>query len=160
MKERFGHARVMLLVLCLVLCAFYTRAVNTDKTMDIPVERVFAQAAATTASPSGAAVYRTQRDTQRSEEYAALSALAQQDEKAAQRLEMLIHRSEQELAVESALAAMGESKAVCAVREGAVTICVSSRLDERQAQAIIELCARLTGVDVEKVFILDECGYL
>ncbi len=160
MKKRFQRAYATLLLLCLVLCMAYTHSVNTEKVMDIPVERVFAQAAPDSEPLSGAEAYRKQRDSQRSEEYAALSALAQQDEKAAQRLEMLLARSEQELAIESALAAMGEINAVCAVREGAVTVCVGSRLEERQARAIIELCAQLAGVEAKNVFILDECGYL
>ena len=146
------------LLLTAVLSAFYLRAAGDRRQSALPVQRVFALVS--TPAPAGGEAYRGQRDALRSEEYQALSALAREDEKAAALLQELIDRAEKELAVEAALAAMGQEKAVCALREEAAILCVQGQLSSRQAQTITTLCTRLTGVAAENVLILDECGYL
>ena len=155
MKRTYRHIAATLLTLCAVLSAFYLRAGGEPRRSPIPVQRVFSAAEAQRPPD-----YRAQREAQRAEELQALSGLADSDERAAEALRALIARAEGELAVEAALSAMGYENAICAIREDAAAICVAQAMDAGQAQRVIELCAGLTGVDAEKVFILDECAYL
>lgn len=156
MRERGKqHVLMTLLLLCAVLSAFYLRSEADRPGTSIPVQQVFLRAAATEAPD-----FRQQRQTQRAEELAALSALAQQDAGLNEQLQRLVERAEAELAVESALAAMGYPQAACALREDAAAVCLPEKLDAARAQAVIELCARLTGLPAENVFILDGNAHL
>ena len=156
MKMRLSRGIMTALLLCAVLSAFYLRAENTRPVTSIPVERVFARVVPTQA-PAGE---KRQRDDQRAQEIAALSSLAVQDQAAAEALRELVERAENELAVESALSAMGHAGAMCSLRAGAAAVCVKDTLNADEARKIIELCARIAQIDAEKVFILDECAYL
>ena len=156
MKRRLSRGLMTALFLCAVLSAFYLRAESARPVTAIPVERVFAQVSAAP-EPAGE---KQKRDAQRSQEMAALGVLAAQDESAGQALRELVERAENELAVESALSALGYSDAMCSLRAGAAAICVREKLNADDARKIIELCAHIAQVDPEKVFILDECAYL
>ncbi|MBQ9299474.1 MAG: SpoIIIAH-like family protein [Clostridia bacterium] len=156
MRRRLSRGLMTALFFCAVLSAFYLRTENTRPVSAIPVERVFARVAVTQA-PVGE---KQRRDDRRSQEMAALSALAGQDAAAADALRALVERAENEMAVEDALSAMGHAGAMCSLRPGAAAVCVKDKLKADQAQKIIELCAQIAQIDAEKVFILDECAYL
>lgn len=156
MKKRLSRGLMTALMLCAVLSAFYLRSENERAVGVIPVERVFLRGSVTPA-PLGE---RQRRDDQRGQELAALGALAAQDEAAAALLQKLVERAENEQAVESALSALGYEGAMCSLRSDAAAICVKERMDAAQAAQIIELCARIAGVEAENVFVLDECAYL
>lgn len=144
-----GFAAAVVIIASLLL---YLYAGGNAKTK-IPVEKVFAHVQAATEAPRATAVFRQQREEQRQAEMAALKD-------APERLARLVARAEAELAIEGALAAMSLKDAVCAVRDGAVTVCVSERLNDQQVQAIAQTAAQLADISLENVFILDECGYL
>ena len=144
------------LLLCAVLSAFYLRAEGDRTVSALSVERVFLHAAVTAAPVSE----RQRRDDQRSAEMAALSALADREPQGAETLQALVERAENELAIENALAAMGQGNALCSLRREAASVCVKNTLNAAQAQAVIELCAQMAGIVPEKVFILDGCAYL
>lgn len=152
MNSRIRRGISTMLFLCLVICAFYLREASQPEYMRLPVTQVI--------SVVEEKSYRADRDRRRSEEMTALTALAQTgDAQAGAYLKTLVERSEKELAVESALESMGYATAVCAVREGAVMVCVEAALDASCAQRIIEVCEKITGECAENVFILDEKRY-
>lgn len=159
MKRRLSRGIMTLLFLCVVLSAFYMRESTQPQYMEIPVTQVLTYVTpASTQTPAQA--YRQEREQQRQKETEVLSQLIQSgDETAKAYLETLMQRMESELAVENMLKGLGYESAVCAVREGAVMICVGKVLDEKTAQTIIELSEKITGECVENVFILDENGY-
>lgn len=155
MDGRFSRGVMAALLLCAALSAYYLRAQRAERVSAIPVERVFARVSATQALG-----YRQQRDQQRAQELAALTALAETDDTAKRALEALISRMEDERAVEGALAALGSGEAVCVCRAEEAVLYVREALESDRAQAVIELCARITGFEPENVFILDGCAYL
>lgn len=158
MKKKFDRAIITLLMLCFGMSAFYLREQSQPKKMSIPVTQVLSYAV--NATPTPLESYLEQKEKERTESKAALAQLAERgDEEAGAYLLMLIERGEKELAVESALAAAGFASAVCAVREGAVTVCVQQTVQAEQAQWITQACENITGECAENVFILDESGY-
>ena len=156
MKDPREHILVTALLLCAVLSAFYLRAASARRASDIPVERVFVTVSASPA-PLG---YSQRREEQRGQEMAALSALAGEDAAAATLLREMVETAESERAVENTLRAMGYGQTVCAIRRGAATLCVSGAVSAAQAQTLVQVCAHLTGISEDQVFILDECAYL
>ena len=156
MKGRLSRAAMAALLLCAVLSAFYLRAFSARRVSEIPVERVFARVKPTEALMS----YRERRDAERASEIAALSALAPEDAAASDALRALIERAENERAVEGALAAMGQERAVCVLRRDSAALYIPGTLTAAQAQAIVALCGGIAGTEPENVFILDECAYL
>lgn len=157
MQARLRQGWATLLFLCAVLCAFYMREHAQPDYMQIPVRQVLAYVSETK-SPD--VQYREEREVQRTQEMAALSALAQSgDQQAGSYLQTLVQWAELELAAEAALEAMGYERVVCAVRENSVFVCLWEALEASSAQKIIELCEKITGAGAENIFILDECGY-
>lgn len=160
MKKRAYRALSTFLMLGFVLSAFYLREQSQPRQMQIPVTQVLSYAVNTTPTPSPIASYQQKKEKERAESLSALAQLSESgDEAAGQYMLLLIERGEKELAVESALAAAGYAQAVCAVREGAVTVCIQETLDSSQAQWIVEICEKITGECAENVFLLDESGY-
>lgn len=160
MKKKSARVLSTLLMMCFVLSAFYLREQSQPKPMQIPVTQVLSYAVQTTTSPTPLESYQMQKEKERAESLAALAQLSESgDETAEKYMLLLIERGEMELAVESALAAAGFENAVCAVREGAVTVCVQERIDGEKAQWLIEICEKITGECAENVFLLDESGY-
>ncbi|MBQ7455118.1 MAG: SpoIIIAH-like family protein [Clostridia bacterium] len=160
MKRYYRKAAAMALTLCAVLSAFYLRAAGDRRQMTVPVQRVFAVVSTPSPAVSGAASWKAERALQREEEIDALQTLASTDARAAEELRALVARSEGELAVEQALAALGYADPFCALRDNAVSVCLSGMITAEEAQKIMEICERLTGVPAENVFILDACGNL
>ena len=97
---------------------------------------------------------------QRREEMAALTAIASQDSRAADQLRQLVDTAQAERAVEDTLLSMGYGNAVCILRQNRVTVCLGGALTAEQAQSVTAVCAHLTGIPTDFVFILDECAYL
>lgn len=160
MKRKFNRALGMLLMLCFVTSVFYLRETSQPQYMEIPITQVLSHAVYTSPSPTPVESFQTQREKERAESMSALAQLAESgDAEAGEYLLLLIERGEKEQAVESALAAAGFVSAVCAVREGAVTVCVQQNLNASQAQWIAEVCEKVTGECAENVFLLDESGY-
>lgn len=158
MKKKFDRAVIILLMLCFGMSVFYLREQSQPKKMRIPVTQVLSYV--TNATPTPIESYQVQKEKERTESMAALAQLAESgDEEAGEYLLLLIERGEKELAVESALAAAGFVSAVCAVREGAVTVCVQQEVQAEKAQWIAQVCENITGECAENVFILDESGY-
>ena len=156
MKHPREHIWMTLLLLCAVLSAFYLRGQSDRPASALPVERVFV-----TVSPTPVPVgFRQQREDERQEEIAALSALASQDDRAAEQLRALLETAESERAVEETLLSMGYGNTVCVLRGGGVTVCLGGALTADQAQAVTEVCAHLTEIAADRVFILDECAFL
>ena len=160
MKNRLYRGTATLLLLCAVLCAFYLRERSQPTYMQLPVTQVLSYAVTPEMTPSPDDAYRQQRERQRQEEMAALKQLSQAgDDAAGALLQTLIERAEIELAIETVLQAQGYDKAICAVRENAVMICLNEHIKMAQAQQIMEICMKLSGECAENVFILDENGY-
>ena len=156
MKKRVIYG---LLALIAAGCAFCLRERSRPQDMHIPVTQVFSHVPEPTVSPLER--FGDTREKERQEAFTVLKSLSGQgDAQAEDYLFKLMERREQELAVEGALAAMGYAQSVCAVRESAVSICLQGKLEGSQAQAMIELCMKITGECAENVFLLDECGYL
>lgn len=155
MRKRVSRGAMAALMLCAALSAFYLREEGADRVGAIPVERVFARVTVTQAPD-----YRQQRERQRAEEMAALTALAEKDETAAGALAELISRAENERAVEGALASLGHGEAVCVLRRRDAALYVREKLGGSDAQKIIEICSRIADIPPENVIILDECAYL
>lgn len=143
-----------------LMCAFALSRmwVTAAHETAIPVTQVFA--AVHTEAPTAVEIYRIQRDVQRTQELEVLAALAANDERANVYMRELIAKNETELAVESMLFAQGMTEAVCALQGDRLTVYVPVRLDEKAAQRLIHLCAQAAEMDVQKVFLLDENGYL
>jgi len=159
-KKWGGQAAAALLTICFAAAVFLMRDGMQPEKMNVPVTQVMQYVAPAAPSPEPLAVFRAQREQTRSQTSQALADLAQTgDEHAQNELTALIERTENELAIECALAALGHAQAVCAVREGAVVICLKEALTNAQAAAILELSENLTGECAENVFLLDECGY-
>lgn len=156
MKRPREHIVITLLLLTAVLSAFYLRGQSFRPASAIPVERVFVTITPTPA-PAG---LRQQRENQRREELAALSALAAQDDRAAEQLRVLVETADSERAVEDALLSGGYGNTVCLLRGEGATVCVGGILTAEQARHVTEICAHLTGISADRVFILDECAYL
>lgn len=160
MRENALRAIKIILSLALVVSVFCLRRAAQPEKMEIPVTQVFSYVPRATALPSPLEEYHLQREKTRAEDIAALTKLAENGDIAAKEYMLAaISRHEKETAVEGALAAAGYAKAVCAVRDGAVTICVSERLDTASAQSILEICQIITQECPENVFLLDESGY-
>lgn len=146
------------LALCLTAAFALCGQGGEPEKMEIPVTRVFAHVPAATATPLQQ--FKTQRRQETETEIAALRAAAQAGDAAAgEYLAQVIQRRETERAVESALAALGYADAVCAVREGAVMVCLQQGAEAAAAQQVIEISKNLSGECAENVFLLDECGY-
>lgn len=160
MKKWFSQIVSAALMLCLAWSAFYLREQSQPEQMRIPVTQVLSYSVPVTPSPTPVESFQLQRETERTQSMTVLARLSENgDENAGEYLLQLIERGEKEQAIESALAAAGYVPAVCAVRDGAVTICLQQRIDAAQAQWMIELCEKTTGECAENVFILDESGY-
>lgn len=156
MKRPGEHILMTLLLLTAVLSAFYLRGQRERPASAIPVQRVFVTVSPTP-QPLG---YRQQREAQRQEEMAALTALAAQDDRAAEQLRQLVERAAAERDVEDTLFSMGYGNAVCVLRKEGATVCLGGSLTAEQAEAVSAVCAHLTGIPTDLVFILDECAYL
>lgn len=160
MRENALRVIKIILSLALVVSAFCLKDAAQPEKMEIPVTQVLSYVPQPTETPSPLESYRTQREKARTEDIAALTKLAENGDAAAKEYMLAaIARHEKETAVEGALAAAGYSGAVCAVREGAVTICVAERVDAASAQSILEICQIITEECPENIFLLDECGY-
>ena len=90
MRHPKEHIWMTLLLLTAVLSAFYMRGQTARPVSAIPVQRVFV-AVSPTPLPAG---FRQQREAQRREEVAALTALASQDSQAAERLRRLLETAD------------------------------------------------------------------
>ncbi|MBR1607632.1 MAG: SpoIIIAH-like family protein [Clostridia bacterium] len=156
MRHPKEHIWMTLLLLTAVLSAFYLRGQTARPVSVIPVQRVFV-AVSPTPLPAG---FHQQREAQRREEVAALTALASQDSQAAERLRRLLETAEAERAVEDTLLSMGYGNTVCVLRNEGATVCLGGALTAEQAQAVAGICAHLTGISADRVFLLDECAYL
>ena len=156
MKRPGEHILMTLLLLTAVLSAFYLHGQAVRPASAIPVQRVFVTLSPTP-QPQG---FRQQREEQRREEMAALTALASQDSRAADQLRQLVDTAQAERAVEDTLLSMGYGNAVCILRQNRVTVCLGGALTAEQAQSVTAVCAHLTGIPTDFVFILDECAYL
>lgn len=160
MRESALRALKAMLFLLLTVSVFFLKEAAQPEKMEIPVTQVFSYVPRATEAPSPLEEYHLQREKARAEDIAALTKLAENGDAAAKEYMLAaISRHEKETAVEGALAAAGYSGAVCAVREGAVTICVSERVDAASAQSILEICQIITQECPENVFLLDESGY-
>ncbi|MBQ7520135.1 MAG: hypothetical protein IJU12_07440 [Clostridia bacterium] len=156
MKRPREHIVMTLLLLTAVLSAFYLQGRSAQPASAIPVQRVFVSVSPTPA-PVG---FRQLREKQRQEEMAALSALAAQDGQAAEQLRRLVEVADAERAVEDTLLSMGYGNTVCVLRNGGATVCLGGALTPEQAQAVAAVCAHLTEIPTDLVFLLDECAYL
>ena len=160
MKNAWMQAVKTILVLTLLISVFYLREASQPERMEIPVTQVLSYAPQSTRTPTPLESFKAEREKVHEKDLAALMNLTESgDETAKEYLLNAIARHEKETAVEGALAASGYAGAVCAVREGAVTICISERVDAVQAQTIVEICEIITEECAENVFLLDECGY-
>ena len=117
-------------------------------------------AAAPTATPHPADAYRQRRAESRRQEKQVLLSLIEGEftQEATRNLaqEQLLRVTEQEeaeLAVEAALAAWGDEKALCTARDGALTILVSAPLTEGQASLVLELAREASGLPAENIRI-------
>lgn len=150
------HGWIIAVLMCVfALSRLWTEAAQETK---IPVTQVFA--AMHTQAPTAVERYRIQRDAQRVQELEALAVLAENNEQAHVYMQELIAKNETELAVESLLFSQGMTEAVCALQGNRLTVYVPVRLDEKAAQRLLYLCAQTANMDVQKVFLLDENGYL
>lgn len=160
MKKWFSQTVSAAVILSLAGGSFYLREQSQPEQMRIPVTQVLSYSVQITPTPTPVENFQLQREMERMQSVTALTRLSENgDENAGEYLLQLIERGEMELVIESALAAAGYAPAVCAVRDGAVTICLQQRIDAAQAQWMIELCEKTTGECAENVFILDESGY-
>ena len=161
MKKAVMRMAEMLLMLSLVMSVFYLKEASQPEKMEIPVTQVLSYTPDATQKPSALENFQMQRETEYQADMDKLAELAENgDEEAKDYMLSAIMRHEKETAVEGVLAANGLQGAVCAVREGVVTICVQEKVDASRAQSILEICEKITGECAENVFLLDECGYL
>lgn len=160
MKKSIMRVIETVLMMTLVVSVFYMKESSQPEKMEIPVTQVLSYAASVTPTPTPLESYRIQRGQAYQEDISVLADLAANgDETAQEYMLSAIARHEMETAVEGVLAANGFADAVCAVRQGAVTICVQEKLDSQRAQSILEICEKMTGECAENVFLLDECRY-
>ena len=104
--------------------------------------------------------YRRYRESAREEDIRALEGLIQAPETdeeiralGEQKLLDITAKNQLELAVEGALAAYGDGRAVCVAGEDSVTVFLSIPLDEQQAALIYELVQEFSLVSLENIRI-------
>jgi len=153
MREKMIHFLLMILV-GLALGIAVSEKAPPESAMIIAVSP------APTPTPHPVDAYRLHRESVRKEDIQALEMLMNAldtDEKiralAGEELLRMSARDQVELAVEGALSAYGDGKAICVAGEDSVTVFLSQSLTEQEAALIFELVQEFSLVSPENIRI-------